>query len=129
MEESKRLNIVRKGITKPVTTVIPEQVVTEEIEVDTLQEFLKEVNLNEDQLRIAVKAYKDEKITQPSYNMEDVLKKVDLGREKVEQILKNETGPKLELTDSFVVDALIASNKWKCVTKLSNPKRYIVERI
>ena len=129
MEESKRLNIVRKGITKPVTTVIPEQVVTEEIEVDTLQEFLKEVNLNEDQLRIAVKAYKDEKITQPSYNMEDVLKKVDLGREKAEQILKNETGPKLELTDSFVVDALIASNKWKCVTKLSNPKRYIVERI
>ena len=118
MEESKRLNIVRKGITKPVTTVIPEQVVTEEIEVDTLQEFLKEVNLNEDQLRIAVKAYKDEKITQPSYNMEDVLKKVDLGREKAEQILKNETGPKLELTDSFVVDALIASNKWKCVTKL-----------
>ena len=129
MEENKRINIVLKGITKPVTTVIPEQVVTEEVEVDTLQEFLKEVDLNEEQLRIAVKAYKDEKITQPSYNMEDVLRKVDSGRKKAEQILKNETTSKLELTDSFVVDALVASNKWKCVTKLSNPKRYIVERI
>ena len=129
MEENKRINIVRKGITKPVTTVIPEQVVTEEVEVDTLQEFLKEVDLNEEQLRIAVKAYKDEKITQPSYNMEDVLRKVDSGRKKADQILKNSTESKLELEDSFVVDALIASNQWRCVTKLSNPKRYIVERV
>ena len=62
MEEGKKVNIVRKGITKPVTTVIPEQIVTEEVEVDTLQEFLMEVGLNEEQLRIAVKAYKDEKV-------------------------------------------------------------------
>ena len=61
--------------------------------------------------------------------MEDVLRKVDSGRKKAEQILKNETTSKLELTDSFVVDALVVSNKWKCVTKLSNPKRYIVERV
>ena len=128
MEESKKVNIVRKGITKPVTTVIPEQIVTEEVEVDTLQEFLMEVGLNEEQLRIAVKAYKDEKVTQPSFNMDDVLRKVDIGKKKAEKLI-NSLESRLEIADSFIVDALVASKKWKCTTKLTNPKRYIVERV
>lgn len=128
MEESKKVTIVRKGITKPITTVIPEQIVTEEVEVDTLQEFLTEVELNEEQLRIAVKAYKDEKVTQPSFNMDDVLKKVDLGKKKADKLI-NSSESRLEVTDSFIVDALVASKKWICTTKLSNPKRYIVERV
>ena len=128
MEESKKVNIVHKGITKPVTTVIPEQIVTEEVEVDTLQEFLMEVGLNEEQLRIAVKAYKDEKVTQPSFNMDDVLRKVDIGKKKAEKLI-NSLESRLEIADSFIVDALVASKKWKCTTKLTNPKRYIVERV
>ena len=128
MEEGKKVNIVRKGITKPVTTVIPEQIVTEEVEVDTLQEFLMEVGLNEEQLRIAVKAYKDEKVTQPSFNMDDVLRKVDIGKKKAEKLI-NSLESRLEIADSFIVDALVASKKWKCTTKLTNPKRYIVERV
>lgn len=128
MEESKKVNIIRKGITKPVTTVIPEQIITEEVEVDTLKEFLGEVGLNEDQLRVAVKAYKDEKVTQPSFNMDDILKKVDLGKKKAEKLVDSPES-RLELSDSFVVDALVASTKWKCTAKVSNPKRYIVERI
>lgn len=128
MEEGKKVNIVRKGITKAVNTVIPEQIITKEVEVDTLQEFLLEVGLNEDQLRIAVKSYKDEKITQPSYNMEDVLSKIDSGKKKADKIINN-TESRAEVADVYTSDAMIASKKWKCVGKSSNPSRYIMERI
>lgn len=126
--EEKKINIVRKGITKTVEKVIPEQTITEEVEVDTLKEFLAEVGLNESQLRIAAKAYNDEKISQPSYNMDDILQKVKEGKAKAEKY-STSTDKKIEVTDGFIADALVASKNWKCTGKSLNPKKYILERI
>lgn len=126
MEEKRPLTVVRKGILRPVTTVIPEQVITEEVEVDTLQEFLNEIKLTKDQLLIAVKMYKDDKVTQPSYDMSDVIKKIEVGKQKAKSLIES-TEKRLEILDIYVSDALIASKKWKCTGKIS--KKYILERV
>lgn len=129
MDERKNVTVVRRGVKREVVTqVIPEQKIVEEIEVDTLQEFLKEVELTEDDLRIAVKSYKDDKVTQPTYKMEDILKTIELGKENAQQYLEG-SQKEFFITDPFIADTLSNSGKFRCVKEGVIPPRYKFTRI
>lgn len=126
---SDSVKIIRRGITRQVVTKIPEQEVTEEIEVDTLQEFLKEMGLTEDQVRIACKEHKEDKVTQPTYKMDDLLKVIDEGKLRAQKYLTSDfKETKIVTSDMYAVSALIDSKKWQCVNKDSK-KQYTLERI
>lgn len=126
---SDSVKIIRRGITRQVVTKIPEQEVTEEIEVDTLQEFLKEMGLTEDQVRIACKEHKEDKVTQPTYKMDDLLKVLDEGKLRAQKYLTSDfKETKIVTSDMYAVSALIDSKKWQCVNKDSK-KQYTLERI
>lgn len=124
---SESVQIIRRGIKRQITTTIPAQDVIEEVEVDTLQEFLKDVRLTEEQVRIACKAYSDDKVTQPTYKMEDLLKVIEAGKEKAKQYLSsNFKEATVTISDAHVVDALLQSKQWKCTSKAKG--QYSLER-
>lgn len=121
------VQIVRRGIKRQITTTIPAQEVVEEVEIDTLQEFLRELKLTEEQVRIACKAYSDDKVTQPTYNMDDLLKVIETGKEKAKQYLSSDfKETTFTISDAHVVDALLQSKQWKCTSKAKG--QYSLER-
>lgn len=122
MEKAER-RLLKKKI---VITKIPEKIVESYEEVDTLQEFLKEFGLTEEQLRVAAKEYVEDQVTQPKPDMSDIKRLIDLGISQAEKINKR-IDKKLELTDPYVVDALVKNYGWSA-EKRSNPLRYIVQR-
>lgn len=125
---SESVKIIRRGITRPVTTVIPAQEVVTEVEVDTLKEFLQEMQLTEDQVKIACKAYRDDKVTQPTYKMDDILKLIEDGKDRAQKYLASDfKESKIVISDTYAVDALVNSTKWKCTGK-SNGK-YTLEKL
>lgn len=120
--------LVKRGVIRQVVTKIPAREEIKEVEVDTLQEFLKEVELTERDLRVAVKAYKEDKVSQPSYKMDDVLKLIQDGKDKAEKFLSSDFKEKQITTrDVHVAEALIKSKKFRFLSK-SN-KVYTLERI
>ena len=124
------VRIVRKGIVKKVVTTIPAQEIVEEVEVDTLKEFLQEVDLTKEDLLVAVKEYKEDKVTQPKYNMADLLRIQEEGKERAKRYLTPDfKESKIKVGDLYVADALVNSNKWVCIKKSSNPLEYVLERV
>jgi hypothetical protein len=102
----------QKFVTKKVITRIPERVEIEEQEVDTLQEFLDEFKITEDQLRAAAKSYVDEKVAQPTADLSDLEARIAKGVADAEKYERSEKNV-FVLKDSFVVDYLTKSG-WSC---------------
>lgn len=114
-------------VKRTVVTEIPARREESFEEVDTLKEFLKEVELTEENVRSAIAAYKLDKVAQPTYKMDDVLKAINTGVEKAQAIDKGNDN-KVEVENVYTADALQKKFGWTTLGKFNNPSRYILKR-
>ena len=114
-------------VKKKTVKIIPEKRIVEEREVDTLADFLADIELTEEQLRAAAQSYKEEVIKPRRFDQAEVMDRISNAEAEALK-LHNATPSSLFVQDAYVADALVNKFGWRCLEKTANPKGYQVIR-